>query len=63
MSDVEIVGLAEHDEDEQTKNRLRALVAGVEAKGDKVRLVTRWHRMSESLLYNRRSTWKAAAVA
>lgn len=37
-------------------------MAGVEAKGGKVRLVTRRHQMSESLLYNWRSTWKAAAV-
>ena len=40
-----------------------ALLAEVEAEGGKVALVARRHRMSESLLYNWRSAWKAAAAA
>jgi transposase len=40
-----------------------ALVAEVEAEGGKVKLVARRHRVSESLLYNWRSAWKAAAAA
>jgi transposase-like protein len=39
-----------------------ALLAEVEAEGGKVKLVARRHRMSESLLYNWRSAWKAAAA-
>jgi len=35
----------------------------VEAEGGKVKLVARRHRVSESLLYNWRSAWKAAAAA
>ena len=40
-----------------------ALLAEVEAEGGKVALVARRHRMSESLLYNWRSAWKAAYAA
>ncbi|MGD0109684.1 MAG: transposase, partial [Rhodopila sp.] len=40
-----------------------ALIAEVEAEGGKVKLVARRHRVSESLLYNWRSAWKAAAAA
>ncbi len=40
-----------------------ALLAEVEAEGGKVALVALRHRMSESLLYNWRSAWKAAAAA
>jgi transposase len=40
-----------------------ALIAEVEAVGGKVKLVARRHRKSESLLYNWRSAWEAAAVA
>ena len=35
----------------------------MEAEGGKVALVARRHRISESLLYNWRSAWKAAAAA
>ncbi|WP_371734307.1 transposase [Acidisphaera sp. S103] len=40
-----------------------ALIAEAEAEGGKVKLVARRHRMWESLLYDWRSAWKAAAVA
>jgi transposase len=40
-----------------------ALLAEVEAEGGRIALVARRHRMSESLLYNLRSAWKAAADA
>src|SRR6201994_546569 len=40
-----------------------ALIAEVEAEGGKVKLVAQRHRISESLLYNWRSAWKAAAAA
>ena len=35
----------------------------VEAEGGKVSVVARRHRISDSLLYNWRSAWKAAAAA
>jgi transposase len=38
-----------------------ALLAEVEAEGGKVSLVARRHGISESLLYNWRSAWRAAA--
>ena len=40
-----------------------ALLAEIDAEGGKVRLVARRHRISESVLYNWRSTRKAAAEA
>jgi len=40
-----------------------ALLAEVEAAGGKVMVVARRHRISESLLYNWRSAWRAAAAA
>ena len=40
-----------------------ALLEEVEDEGGKVAVVTRWHDISESLLYNWRSAWKAAASA
>ena len=39
------------------------MIAEVEAEGGKVKVVARRHRISESLLYNWRSAWKAAAAA
>ena len=39
-----------------------ALLAEVEAEGGKVMVVARRHRISESVLYNWRAAWKAAAV-
>ena len=38
-----------------------ALLAEVEAEGDRVAAVARRHGLSESLLYNWRAAWKAAA--
>jgi transposase len=40
-----------------------ALLAEVEAEGGRVSLIARRHGLSESLLYNWRSAWKAAASA
>ena len=40
-----------------------ALLAEVEAEGGKVAIVARRHGMSESVLYNWRSAWKAGAAA
>lgn len=40
-----------------------ALLAEVEAEGGKVAVVARRHGISESLLYNWRSAWKAAGSA
>ena len=39
-----------------------ALLAEIEAEGGRVTVVARRHGISESLLYNWRSAWKAAAV-
>jgi transposase len=39
-----------------------ALLAEVEASGGRVSVVARRHGISKSLLYNWRSTWKAAAL-
>jgi transposase len=62
VSDVEIVARVERRR-KWTIEEKAALLAEVEAEGGKVRLVARRHRMSESLLYNWRSAWKAAAAA
>ena len=40
-----------------------ALLAEIEAEGGRVKVVARRHQVSESLLYNWRSAWKAAASA
>jgi transposase len=62
MSDVEILGRVERRRKWSIEEKA-ALIAEVEAEGGKVKLVARRHRVSESLLYNWRSAWKAAAVA
>jgi transposase len=62
VSDVEIVARVERRR-KWTIEEKAALIAEVEAEGGKVKLVARRHRMSESLLYNWRSAWKAAAAA
>ena len=62
MSDVEIVARVERRR-KWTIEEKAALIAEVEAEGGKVKLVARRHRVSESLLYNWRSAWKAAAAA
>jgi transposase len=62
VSDVQIVARVERRR-KWTLEEKAALVAEVEAEGGKVKLVARRHRVSESLLYNWRSAWKAAAAA
>ena len=62
MAEVEIVARVERRR-RWTIEEKAALLAEVEAEGGKVKLVARRHRVSESLLYNWRSAWKAAANA
>jgi transposase len=62
VSDVEIVARVERRR-KWTIEEKAALIAEVEAEGGRVKLVARRHRISESLLYNWRSAWKAAAAA
>jgi transposase len=62
VSEMEIVARVERRR-KWTIEEKAALIAEVEAEGGKVRLVARRHRVSESLLYNWRSAWKAAAAA
>jgi transposase len=62
MSDVEIVARVERRRKWSIEEKA-ALLAEVEAEGGKIKLVARRHRVSESLLYNWRSAWKAAASA
>jgi transposase len=62
VSDVEIVARVERRR-KWTIEEKAALIAEVEAEGGKVKLVARRLRVSESLLYNWRSAWKAAAAA
>jgi hypothetical protein len=45
-----------------TAQEKAALLAEVEAEGVEVTVVARRHRISESVLDNRRAAWKAAAV-
>jgi transposase len=46
-----------------TPEEKAALMAEVEAEGDRVSVVARRHGISTSLLYNWRSAWKAALAA
>jgi transposase len=62
VSDGEIVARVERRR-KWTIEEKAALIAEVEAEGGKVKLVARRRRISESLLYNWRSAWKAAAAA
>lgn len=62
MSDVEILGRVERRRKWSVAEKA-ALIAEVEAEGGKVKPVARRHRISESLLYNWRAAWKAAAAA
>jgi transposase len=45
-----------------TAQEKAALLAEVETEGGKVTIVARRHRISESVLYNWRAAWKAAAA-
>ena len=60
MTDGEIVSRIERRR-KWTVAEKAALLAEVEAAGGKVMVVARRHRISESLLYNWRSAWRAAA--
>ena len=62
VSDVEIVARVERRRKWAIEEKA-ALIAEVETEGGKVKLVARRHGISESLLYNWRSAWKAAAAA
>src|SRR3954463_14033800 len=61
MSDVEILARVERRRKWSIEEKA-ALIAEVEAEGGRVKLVAQRHRISESLLYNWRSAWKAAAA-
>ena len=62
MADVEIMARVERRR-KWTAEEKAALLAEVEAEGGKVSMVARRHRISESVLYNWRAAWKAAAAA
>jgi len=62
MSDVEILARVERRRKWSIEEKA-ALIAEVEAEGGRVKLVAQRHRISESLLYNWRAAWKAAATA
>ena len=62
MSDVEVLARVERRRKWSIAEKA-ALIAEVEAEGGKVRPVARRHRIAESLLYNWRAAWKAAATA
>ena len=62
MAEMEIVVRVERRR-EWTIEEKAAPLAEVEAEGGKVKRVAQRHRVSESLLYNWRSAWKAAARA
>jgi transposase len=61
LADVEIIGRVERRR-RWTAQEKAALLAEVEAEGGKVTVVARRHRISESVLYNWRAAWKAAAA-
>ena len=62
MAEVEIVARVERRRT-WTAQEKAALLAEVQAEGGKVSVVARRHRISQSLLYNWRSAWKAATAA
>ncbi|HTB65911.1 MAG TPA: transposase [Acetobacteraceae bacterium] len=62
MAEVDILGPSDRRRTWSAQEKA-ALLAEIDAKGGKVRLVARRHQVSESLLYNWRSARKAAAVA
>lgn len=62
MTDVEIVARVERRRT-WTPEQKAALMAEVAAEGGRVAPVARRHRISESLLYNWRAAWRAAASA
>jgi len=62
MTDVEIVARVERRR-KWTPEQKAALMSEVAAEGGRVAPVARRHRISESLLYNWRAAWRAAASA
>ncbi len=62
MTDGEIVARIERRRT-WTAEEKAALLAEVEAEGGKVAVVARRHRISDSLLYNWRSAWRAGAAS
>jgi transposase len=63
LADVEIIATRVERRRKWTAQEKAALLAEVEAEGGKVTVVARRHRISESVLYNWRAAWKAAAAA
>jgi transposase len=61
LADVEILARVERRR-KWTAREKAALLAEVEAEGGRVTIVARRHRISESVLYNWRAAWKAAAA-
>src|ERR1700756_4518718 len=61
LTDVEILARVERRR-KGTAQEKATLLAEVEAEGGKVTIVARRHRISESVLYNWRAAWKAAAT-
>jgi transposase len=61
LADVEIIARVERRR-KWTAQEKAALLAEVEAEGGRVMVVARRHRISESVLYNWRSAWRAAAA-
>ena len=62
MADIEIVARVERRR-KWTAEDKAALMAELAAEGGKVSVVAQRHRIAESLLYNWRAAWKAAASA
>src|ERR671923_415421 len=58
MAEVEIISRRR----KWTPEEKAALLAEIEAEGGRVSVVARRHGISDSLLYNWRSAWKAAAA-
>jgi transposase len=61
LGNVEIMSRVERRR-KWTAEEKAALLAEVEAAGGRVSVVARRHRISESVLYNWRAAWKAAAA-
>jgi transposase len=61
LTDVEIMARVERRR-KWTATEKSALLAEVEAEGGRVSVVARRHRISESVLYNWRAAWRAAAA-
>jgi transposase len=61
LADIEILARVERRR-KWTAQEKAALLAEIEAEGGKVTIVARRHRIAESVLYNWRAAWKAAAA-